>query len=300
MALVLTLAALTLALGLAPAVWLWRVRGASTLDWLFAAAITGGVVVFAYGNAPWLFVSHYLRYVALGGFGVVAFASLWWRRRLSLSAPKLLGRRGLVLRVVALLGVIALDVVALVGGLRPEGTVDVTFPLSHGTYGVLQGGASIITNPFHHANRAERLAIDLVKLNSYGARAAGVAPRALTAYAIFGDSVVSPCDGTVVAAVDGVADNPPGRANVAVPAGNHVILHCEGTDLLLAHLKQGSVTVQPAQRVVHGQPLGRVGNSGNTSEPHLHISASRGGCGVPLSFDGRFLSLNSLYTPFGR
>jgi len=164
--------------------------------------------------------------------------------------------------------------------------------LAGGSYGVLQGGSSFITNPFHRGSAAERFAVDLVKLNSYGARAVGLAPKALTAYAVFDDAVSSPCDGTVVEAMDGVPDNVPGRANVAAPAGNHIILRCEDTDVLLAHLEQGSVTVGAAQRVRRGQLVGRVGNSGNTSEPHLHISASRAGQAVPLTFDGRFLSIN--------
>jgi murein DD-endopeptidase MepM/ murein hydrolase activator NlpD len=46
--------------------------------------------------------------------------------------------------------------------------------------------------------------------------------------------------------------------------------------------------------VKEGQRIGRVGNSGNTSEPHLHIHAERDGAGVPLRFDGRFPVRNDL------
>lgn len=104
---------------------------------------------------------------------------------------------------------------------------------------------------------------------------------------------------------DGLGDlNPPAtdRENLA---GNHVVLRCAGTDpgvdVLLAHLRQGSVAVEPGTQVQVGQVVGRVGNTGNTSEPHLHVHAVRTGSGsvltgegVPIRFDGRFLVRNSL------
>jgi murein DD-endopeptidase MepM/ murein hydrolase activator NlpD len=70
----------------------------------------------------------------------------------------------------------------------------------------------------------------------------------------------------------------------------------------MAHLMQGSVLVKIGDRVTAGQTLARVGNSGNTSEPHLHIHAKHGGRpesmldgeGVPIRFGGRWLIRNSL------
>lgn len=54
--------------------------------------------------------------------------------------------------------------------------------------------------------------------------------------------------------------------------GNHVVLDLgDGTYALLAHLKNGSLEVHPGQRVKAGDLIGRCGNSGNTSEPHLHF-----------------------------
>ena len=78
--------------------------------------------------------------------------------------------------------------------------------------------------------------------------------------------------------------------------GNYVFLECNGIEILLPPLEQGSVTVRPADRVAQGRQVGAVGNSGNTSEPHLHIHAQRGGSDevfldgdtVPILFDGRY------------
>jgi murein DD-endopeptidase MepM/ murein hydrolase activator NlpD len=54
------------------------------------------------------------------------------------------------------------------------------------------------------------------------------------------------------------------------------MLACDGNTVMLAHLSQGSVVLDVGARVAVGDPIGRVGNTGNTSEPHLHIHAVRG------------------------
>ncbi len=59
------------------------------------------------------------------------------------------------------------------------------------------------------------------------------------------------------------------------PPGNHIVLRCHGVAILMAHLKNRSVIPREGDRVSHGQPIGRVGNSGNTSEPHLHLHSVR-------------------------
>jgi murein DD-endopeptidase MepM/ murein hydrolase activator NlpD len=85
------------------------------------------------------------------------------------------------------------------------------------------------------------------------------------------------------------------------PAGNFVYLKCGASGVLLAHLMQSSVAVTPGDRVREGQQIGRVGNSGYSTEPHLHIHAQRGGGGadflaadpLPLQVAGRTLVRNS-------
>ncbi|MCU0537510.1 MAG: M23 family metallopeptidase [Hydrococcus sp. Prado102] len=72
--------------------------------------------------------------------------------------------------------------------------------------------------------------------------------------------------------------------------------------MAVAHLLRGSVTVNAGELIKTGQAIAKIGNSGNTSEPHLHIHARKpstsssilGGEGVPIVFEGRFLVRNSL------
>lgn len=185
-----------------------------------------------------------------------------------------------------------LNILAAASQVAASEPLNLSFPLAAGTYYVIQGGNSFVTNPFHSLS-GEPLALDIVRLNAFGSRASGIAPRALPDYEIFGDIVRSPCDGTVVAVEDSVADNPPGVSSIEHPA-NHVTLSCGDAQVYIAHLMQNSAAVATGKAVKRGEPLGRVGNSGYTLEPHLHVGASRGGKAIGLVFNGRWLSMNSV------
>ncbi|MFE4967192.1 M23 family metallopeptidase [Streptomyces sp. NPDC056660] len=155
------------------------------------------------------------------------------------------------------------------------------FPLE-GSWYVVQGGGSLLN---HHTRVPEqRGALDLVALGRYGTRTRR--GRELTAYAAYGRPVRSPCDGTVISAVDTVRDQNPGEIRYQPPYGNHVFLDTGREIVKLAHLRPGSVTVAEGDTVRAGRLLGEVGNSGNTTEPHLHIQAERDGVGLDLEFTG--------------
>jgi murein DD-endopeptidase MepM/ murein hydrolase activator NlpD len=74
-------------------------------------------------------------------------------------------------------------------------------------------------------------------------------------------------------------------------AGNHVVIERLGVFVALCHLRCGSVGVHAGQRVVPGDVIGGCGNSGNSTEPHLHVQAMDGpdpgrAAAVPISFPG--------------
>ena len=109
--------------------------------------------------------------------------------------------------------------------------------------------------------------------------------------------MVSPCEGRVVEARDGLPDLTPPLRDRDNPAGNHVIIDCGDFDVELAHLGQGSVGVTTGEALAIGDRIGAVGNSGNTTEPHLHIHAvdRQTGLGLPMTFNGRFPVRNRLF-----
>jgi murein DD-endopeptidase MepM/ murein hydrolase activator NlpD len=74
------------------------------------------------------------------------------------------------------------------------------------------------------------------------------------------------------------------------------VIDCDGLRVELAHLREGSLRVAPGQSLAAGDLIGAVGNSGNTTEPHLHVHAvDAHGAGVPIAFDGRAPVRNLLY-----
>lgn len=97
-------------------------------------------------------------------------------------------------------------------------------------------------------------------------------------YRCYGVEALAVADGVVIAVKDGIPENVPGAESRAVPitletiGGNHVILDLgEGRFAFYAHLQPGSLRVKVGDRVTRGQVLGLVGNSGNSTEPHLHF-----------------------------
>ena len=126
---------------------------------------------------------------------------------------------------------------------------------------------------------------------------------------VFGRPLYSPVAGTVVSVHDGEPDHearrsvltliPYGlsqpqriRQGLAAILGNHVIIQvAEGPHYVgLVHLQRGSVQVSPGDRVGVGDQIGRCGNSGNSTQPHLHIQAMDSpdpyaAKGVPLRFE---------------
>jgi len=91
-------------------------------------------------------------------------------------------------------------------------------------------------------------------------------------YHAFGKELIAPCDAEVVLVVDGIKDNKPGEMNLYFILGNTVILKTDNDEyLLFAHFKQNSIVVKQGENVEKGELLGLCGNSGNSSEPHLHF-----------------------------
>ncbi|MNK21896.1 putative peptidase [compost metagenome] len=101
--------------------------------------------------------------------------------------------------------------------------------------------------------------------------------KRLEDYGIFGADVLAPASGTIVGVYDEEEDQRPGNEDYKTMQGNYVYLKMDstGTYLVMAHLKQGSVTVKEGQHVNEGDLLAQAGNSGASSEPHLHLHHQR-------------------------
>jgi len=192
------------------------------------------------------------------------------------------------------------------------------FPLS----GVWYAWAGPTLHSHHRWGVQEEFAFDLVRLDARGLTHTGDGARFADYYA-YGQVVMAAAEGRVVAAVNNVAEDPQamrraGETDVAYMdrlmadqakrlaegansiLGNHVVIdHGGGVFTVSAHLQPGSVLVKPGDVVKVGQPIGKLGTSGNSTEPHLHWQACGGPnplfcAGLPASFTGVTLPLADL------
>lgn len=149
-------------------------------------------------------------------------------------------------------------------------SIKVRWPLLETTI-VGWGGNTVETNAPHVIWASERWAYDLLE------EPVNIGSKTLTDYGIYDKDVVAPASGTVVEAYDEEDDIPPNSEDILSMEGNHIYIKIEatGTYLLLNHLKKGSVLVKAGDPIDEGDIIGKVGNSGSTSEPHLHIQHQR-------------------------
>lgn len=124
---------------------------------------------------------------------------------------------------------------------------------------------------------AQRFAIDWIRLNAHGNMQSGNR-KVNENYFGHGSDVLAVADAVVVKIKDGIPENVPGETSRAVPitmetvGGNFIILDIGGGSYAFyAHLKPGSLKVKAGDRVRRGQVLALLGNSGNSTAPHLHF-----------------------------
>lgn len=169
-----------------------------------------------------------------------------------------------------------LAVIARLSGRGSRAARPVVLSLPFGSrWKVIRGG---VTKEDSHSWSvlAQRYACDFVKVDEAGRHHRGDGER-LEAYLAFGEPVLAPADGVVVGARDGCRDyERPGTGWIDWRApdirGNHVIIQHESDVFSFAgHLRRGTVRVRVGDRVERGDVLGECGNSGHSTEPHIHF-----------------------------
>ncbi len=148
-------------------------------------------------------------------------------------------------------------------------TTELQLPFK-GEWTVIWGGDNKELN--HHVeSEAQKNAFDMVITNNKGI-SYKTDGKTNEDYYAFGKEIIAPAAAEVVLMVDGVKDNKPGELNPVYILGNTVIIKTGKNEyLFFAHFKQNSIQVKQGQKVNKGQLLGLCGNSGNSSEPHLHF-----------------------------
>jgi len=140
----------------------------------------------------------------------------------------------------------------------------------NGEWFVVWGGDTKELN-YHVESDAQKNAFDFIIKDKNG-KSYKTDGQTNDDYYAFGKELFAPCDGEIVLVVDGIKDNKPGELNPIYIPGNTVIIKTENNEyLFFAHFKQNSIRVKQGQKIKQGELLGLCGNSGNSSEPHLHF-----------------------------
>jgi hypothetical protein len=159
----------------------------------------------------------------------------------------------------------------------------------------------------HRAAGSQEFAMDIVGANQKDAAAftdiSRPNPMALTDYSIWGREVLAVGDGLVVDMGDKFPEKPmsdptkfvqPGYSIGVVKemaAGNYVVIdHLNGEYSVYCHLQEGSIRVRKGDRVNKGMVIAKVGNTGNSSAPHLHFQLTDSpnfftANGLPMMFE---------------
>jgi hypothetical protein len=294
--------------------WTWIGSYASITAWLVQVLVLGSYVAFIFLVGSWVFASFYLRYIVI----VLAITAALWSFMHATILPLFVLPHisGWIAYGVGLVAPASLAYFAL-GAVRArfydEKPINLAFPFKKGTYAVFEGGngkASSLMNYHYRAsihkgaqtNLSMKYAVDITKVTCWGNDADGFIPTKNEKYAVFNEVVYSPCDGEVSEVEDKWPNETPWSGIAPYNVGNHILVTSKEFGVLMGHLQKGSMLVRPGDRVTKGQPIARAGNSGWTSQPHLHVQAMRrsagpfwGWEGLPILFGGKNPVKNSLF-----
>ncbi|MBK8522605.1 MAG: peptidoglycan DD-metalloendopeptidase family protein [Ferruginibacter sp.] len=124
---------------------------------------------------------------------------------------------------------------------------------------------------YHVSTPAQKNAFDIIITDAKGS-SYKTDGKTNEDYYAFGKELIAPCDGEIVLVVDGVKDNVPGQMNSFNVGGNMVIIKTANNEyLVFCHFKHQSIKVKEGQKIKQGDLLGLCGNTGNSSEAHLHF-----------------------------
>jgi hypothetical protein len=153
----------------------------------------------------------------------------------------------------------------------------------------------------------QRYAYDFFIVDEHGMSYSGD-NKILEHYYCYGQDILAPADGEVVSMADKFPNSMVyGGGNVECKAhdirGNFItIKHTEKEYSTIAHIKPDSINIEKGQKVTRGQIIAKCGNSGNTSEPHIHFQVSDGesfftSAGLPVKFSEVIVSENGSSHP---
>jgi hypothetical protein len=307
-------ALLQLVIPIALIVWHVKVPHRNIIGWASGTLLLLSYVLFIYLAGTWAFGSYYIRYALVIASLATVVRSLFNLAGLPLLPnviPPFWIQSGMLIAVAIVLAVLSAN--AIRARYFEQETISLSFPFRGGVHSVFEGGNGQISSLMNYhfgsavhgksgVNNSMKYAVDITRLSAWGNDANGIFPRKRERYPVFNEIVLSPCDSVVAGVLDGQPNEDPWSGKGPYNLGNYVLLQKDDYYVLLGHLQKGSIRVVVGSVVKIGEPVALVGNSGWTSQPHLHIQAMNiapdsfwKGEGVPIVFDGRNPFKNQLF-----
>jgi hypothetical protein len=191
---------------------------------------------------------------------------------------------------------------------KDSDNIEIDFPLRDGSYLVTDGGNSKRSRlmNYHYGSKVHKTkgtsqsmlyATDIVKMG----KGKHFFPRKNVQYPVWNEKLYCPMDGIVCKVISSIDDNTPFSGNYPYNTGNTVVIQNGNLYLLLGHLQKGSIQVVEGSTVKKGDIFARVGNSGMSERPHLHMQLMRSndsnywkGIGINIKFQGKNLYKNRI------
>lgn len=166
-------------------------------------------------------------------------------------------------------------------------TLTYQFPFNDEWF-VYWGGDNELFN-YHYPLETQRYAYDFIKINKDSGMSYFEDSMRYEHYYAYNTPVYAPLNGVVVDIENNIKDNRIGQTNQRQPLGNYVMIkHSTNEFSLIGHLKQHSIKVNIGDEITDNVMIGLCGNSGNSSEPHIHFQVSN----QPSLLEGQSLKVN--------
>lgn len=166
-------------------------------------------------------------------------------------------------------------------------TLTYQFPFNDEWF-VYWGGDNELFN-YHYPLETQRYAYDFIKINKDSGMSYFEDGMRCEHYYAYNTPVYAPLNGVVVDIENNIKDNRIGQTNQRQPLGNYVMIkHSTNEFSLIGHLKQHSIKVNIGDEITDNVMIGLCGNSGNSSEPHIHFQVSN----QPSLLEGQSLKVN--------
>ena len=284
--------------------WFASCKRRSNLDLMFKALSVSTLLLGLWLASVWVYPPYW-------GLGLMAFVfailALW---KLKKDPTETEGWRRSLSNIPAVLVLILGGYMGLKGisghGQNPDGlVVELNSPFGPKDKAcVLSGGLNSLLNQHNFESdkpedQAEIYGLDVMGFNRAGFRVRSgyqlnPKPKDLEAYMAYGMELRAPCTGQVLEAVDDQPDQAIGT-KIRVQS-NQLLMVCDDVKIWMGHLLKDSVKVTGGEQVTAGTLIGKIGNSGHTEEPHLHIHAEtiepgrEHGKPVHMRFDGKYMA----------